>query len=314
MKISDNHYESYINKYEKCSLHPKLQEVYNLLPESLCDLNNLIFYGPSGTGKYTQMLACIKKYSNSNLKYEKKISITFNKNTYYYKISDVHFEIDMSLLGCNSKLLWNEIYKNIQDIILAKPNNSGIIVCKNFHEIHSELLDIFYSYMLSLTNVNIKYIILTEKVSLIPDNIINTCQIISVARPSKTLYNKCINNKLNKKQKLSQIDNIKYINNNVDKYNKICKNIIDIILNVNNNIYIELRDKLYDIFIYNLDVTEFVWCIVKYLIENKYLKENDTNDILLSSFKFFQFYNNNYRPIYHLENFVFNLINKIYEF
>ena len=314
MKISDNHFESYINKYEQCSLHPKLQEVYNLFPESLNDMNNIIFYGPSGTGKYTQMLACIKKYSNSNLKYEKKISITFNKNTYYYKISDVHFEIDMSLLGCNSKLLWNEIYKNIQDIILTKSNNGGIIVCKNFHEIHSELLDIFYSYMFALTNVNIKYIILTEKVSLIPDNIINTCQIISVPRPSKTLYNKCINNKLNKKQKLSQIDNIKYINITVDKYTKICNNIIDIILNVDNNIYIELRDKIYDIFIYNLDVTECVWYIIKHLIENKHVKENDINDILLTSFKFFQFYNNNYRPIYHLENFVFYLINKIYEF
>tara|TARA_B110000483_G_scaffold13455_2_gene15265 strand:+ start:4929 stop:5873 length:945 start_codon:yes stop_codon:yes gene_type:complete len=314
MKISDNHFESYINKYEQCSLHPKLQEVYNLFPESLNDMNNIIFYGPSGTGKYTQMLACIKKYSNSNLKYEKKISITFNKNTYYYKISDVHFEIDMSLLGCNSKLLWNEIYKNIQDIILTKSNNGGIIVCKNFHEIHSELLDIFYSYMFTLTNVNIKYIILTEKVSLIPDNIINTCQIISVPRPSKTLYNKCINNKLNKKQKLSQIDNIKYINITVDKYTKICNNIIDIILNVDNNIYIELRDKIYDIFIYNLDVTECVWYIIKHLIENKHVKENDINDILLTSFKFFQFYNNNYRPIYHLENFVFYLINKIYEF
>lgn len=314
MKISNNHFESYINKYEKCSLHPKLEEIYNLLPESLADLNNIIFYGPAGTGKYTQMLACIKKYSNSNLKYEKKISITFNKNTYYYKISDVHFEIDMSLLGCNSKLLWNEIYKNIQDIILAKPNNVGIIVCKNFHEIHSELLDIFYSYMSSLTNVKIKYIILTEKVSLIPDNIINTCQIISVPRPSKTLYNKCIDNKLNKKQILSQIDNIKYTNINIDKYSNICNSIVNIILNINNNIYIELRDKLYDIFIYNLDVTECVWYIVKYLIENKHIKENDINDILLSSFKFFQFYNNNYRPIYHLENFVFYLINKIYEF
>ncbi len=60
MKISNNHFESYINKYEKCSLHPKLQEIYNLLPESLNDLNNIIFYGPTGTGKYTQMLACIK--------------------------------------------------------------------------------------------------------------------------------------------------------------------------------------------------------------------------------------------------------------
>lgn len=314
MKFLDSHFDEYIQSINKISLHPTITKKLQSFPSNLNNLRNVIFYGPSGVGKYSQILNCIKKYSASELKYEKKLTVTFNKNNYFFKISDIHFEIDMSLLGCNSKLLWNEIYKNIQDIILTKSNNGGIIVCKNFHEIHSELLDIFYSYMFTLTNVNIKYIILTEKVSLIPDNIINTCQIISVPRPSKTLYNKCINNKLNKKQKLSQIDNIKYINITVDKYTKICNNIIDIILNVDNNIYIELRDKIYDIFIYNLDVTECVWYIIKHLIENKHVKENDINDILLTSFKFFQFYNNNYRPIYHLENFVFYLINKIYEF
>ena len=85
-------------------------------------------------------------------------------------------------------------------------------------------------------------------------------------------------------------------------------------MNIDNNIYIELRDKLYDIFIYNIDVTECIWYILKHLIQNNYIKSEDVNDILIYSYNFFQFYNNNYRPIYHLENFIFYLINKIYGF
>ena len=53
----------------------------------------------------------------------------------------------MALLGCNAKLLWNDIFNHIIDIISTSKHKKGIIVCKNFHEIHSELLEIFYSYM-----------------------------------------------------------------------------------------------------------------------------------------------------------------------
>jgi YbbR domain-containing protein len=90
---------------------------------------------------FNKIIYTIKKYSPSHLKYEKKITITYDKKQYYFRISDIHYEIDMSLLGCNSKLLWHEIYQQIVDIISAKTEKSGIIVCKNFHEIHNELLE-----------------------------------------------------------------------------------------------------------------------------------------------------------------------------
>jgi len=147
MKFYETHFEEYINENQRQNLHPKLEKLYNKFPKDAPKLQNLIFYGPSGVGKYTQMLRSIKKYSPSELKYEKKISITFNKQQYFFKISDIHYEIDMSLLGCNSKLLWHEIYLQIIDIISAKNDKFGIIVCKFFNDIHSELLENFYSYM-----------------------------------------------------------------------------------------------------------------------------------------------------------------------
>ena len=78
----------------------------------------------------------------------KKITINYNsKYEHIIKISDIHYEVDISLLGCNAKILWNEIFQHIMDIILSKQVKQGIIVCKNFQDIHTELLDIFYSYM-----------------------------------------------------------------------------------------------------------------------------------------------------------------------
>ena len=157
MKFLDSHYEEYIQSVNNVSLHPTITKKLQSFPDNLNEVKNVIFYGPSGVGKYSQVLNCIKKYSNSELKYEKKLTVSFNKNNYFFKISDIHFEIDMSLLGCNSKLLWNEIYINIIDVLSARVNKSGIILCKNFHKIHNELLDCFYSYI-QRTNNNIHII------------------------------------------------------------------------------------------------------------------------------------------------------------
>ena len=213
MKFYESHFEEYITEEQRISLHPKLNKIYEKFPKNINDLKNVIFFGPSGIGKYTQMLKSIKKYSPTELKYEKKISLTYNKQQYFFKISDIHCEIDMSLLGCNSKLLWHEIYQQIIDIISAKTEKSGIIVCKNFHEIHSELLENFYSYMQknNSISVDLKFIIITEELSFIPDNILNCCEIINISRPTKSSYIKCLKNKLPNKLKLENLTNIKIL-------------------------------------------------------------------------------------------------------
>ena len=260
MKFYETHFEEYITAIQKQNLHPKLEKIYKKFPDTLQELKNIIIYGPSGVGKYTQMLHLIKKYSPTELQYEKKISVNFNKQSYFFKISDIHYEIDMSLLGCNSKLLWHEIYTQIIDIISAKTDKSGIIVCKYFHEIHSELLENFYSYMQqnNAISIDIKFIIITEELSFISDNILNCCEIINIGRPSKTNYNKCLKNKLPNKFNLENITNIKTLNLFNEElmlpYKMICNKIIDNMTKINELKFLKFRDILYDIFIYNLDI------------------------------------------------------------
>jgi hypothetical protein len=318
MKFYETHFEEYISENNRVNLHPKLDKIYEKFPKSIQELKNIIFYGPSGTGKYSQMLKSIKKYSVTDLKYERKISVTYNKQQYFLKVSDIHYEIDMSLLGCNSKLLWHEIYQQIVDIISAKTDKSGIIVCKYFHEIHSELLENFYSYMQQNNSigVDIKFILITEELSFIPDNILNCCEVINISRPTKTSYVKCTKSKLPTKLKTENITNIKILHlYNEDlmlQYRIICNKIIHNLVNINDLQYLKFRDILYDIFIYNLDISDCIWYILSTLIEQKRIKKEHLSKILIKTYCFFQYYNNNYRPIYHVENYFLNLAKLIH--
>lgn len=320
MKFYESHFEEYIIKSNKENIHPKMNTIYNKMPVLFQDLKNLIFYGPNGTGKYTQMLKTIQKYSPTDLKYEKKISITYNKQQYFFKISDIHYEIDMSLLGCNSKLLWHEIYLQIVDIILAKSEKSGIIVCKFFHEIHNELLENFYSYMQKnyLSVLDLKFILITEEYSFIPNNILNCCELINISRPSKSTYIKCIKTKLPSNLKTENITNIKnlYVYNEdlMLPYKIICNKILYNLININELQFIKFRDIVYDIFIYNLDISDCIWYILSSLFQQNKLKQEHLSDVLLKTYRFFQYYNNNYRPIYHVEGYFYYLVKLIHKF
>jgi hypothetical protein len=171
-------FDDYLTLSDKDNLHPNL-----IIPNTN---KHLIFYGPSGVGKYTQMLRYIRTFSYNKLKYEKKIQ-TNTEPVFILKISDIHYEIDCDLLGCNSKTIWNDIYIQISDIIRNKYTEKfGFIVCKNFHLVHNELLEIFYSYLHS--SLQIKFIFLMESISFLPNNILSKCEIVKIARPSKEQY------------------------------------------------------------------------------------------------------------------------------
>ena len=209
-------------------------------------------------------------------------------------MSDIHFEVDMSLLGCNSKILWNDIYNQINDVVSTRTNTYGIILCKYFHKIHSELLDIFYSYMQSqsLNKIKIIFIIITENISFIPDNIINNAQIISIPRPKISNYVKCfatktaINDQL-KSNTITNISNIKnvitHISSLTNPHECICNAIIENIKNPDKIEFLTFRDILYDILIYELDINECIWYILTALIHSNLVSDNDMSDILLKT-------------------------------
>ena len=320
MKFFETKFEDYLNSCEKKNLHPELEKLSDIKKEILFN-NNIILYGPSGVGKYTQMLKYIKNFSPSKLKYERKMTINTNKKYQYtFKISDIHFEIDMDLLGCNARLLWNEIYKAILDILSSRSSHEGIIVCKNFHKIHNELLEIFYSYMQSLShkNISITFIFISESVSFIPNNILNRCIIVPVKRPTKTQYKLITKKNIITKFDINKITNIKNIHSDNIELCNPNKKFIQVIINQIDNYkeidYLLLRDNLYNIFIYHLDLNECIWEIIQYYVNNKKLNKKKLINVQNYLYKFLKLYNNNYRPIYHLERFILYLCRTVNEF
>jgi len=347
MKYYETLYEEYMKSCDKFNIHPELDDRINKLSSSITKLPNLLVYGPSGIGKYTQVLRIIKKYSQSELKYDKRITASTEKQQYIYHISDIHYEIDMSLLGCNAKSMWHELFFQIVDIISVKENKVGIIVCKNFHAINSELLEIFYSYMQQYNTdqsiIAIKFIIVSEHISFIPHKILNSCYKMGVKRPTRDAYMKVLeivnettkhklnvtNNILNAKKILDSIElygitNIKELRSFMyvddikslpeELFNRVCNNIIDKIEHIEEIPFTAFRDALYELLTYNIDINECIWYTLYYFISDNRLNRNDASDILIKSYTFFKYFNNNYRPIYHLENIMFYIILKIYNY
>jgi hypothetical protein len=117
--------------------------------------------------------------------------------------------------------------------------------------------------------------------------------------------------KIPNKIKLETITNIKNLNFYNEElmleYKIICNKIIKNLINIEEIQFLKFRDMLYDMFIYNLDISDCIWYIIYTLAnENKICKEHIT-EILIKTYTFFQYYNNNYRPIYHMENYFLSI-------
>jgi hypothetical protein len=241
---------------------------------SLSDFQNLILYGPCGSGKYTQMLRIVRRYSSHHLKYEKRVPMTANEDAYAVRISDVHYEVDMATLGCTPKVVWHELHAQIVEIIQCKyQDRHGIIVCKNFHLIDAELLEIFYSYMQD----GVKYILLTEAVSFIPTNVTARCRLISVPKVAFR----------------PRPDSVKFL----------CEKVIAVLKE--NKPITSVREELYTILVYDVDTEACMWYFIQRALRTVDGKERYA--VLQKLTTTMRYYTTNYRPIYHLESLVFQL-------
>ena len=62
MKYLSSRFEEYVSECNSSNLHEELNEITTILNRKLKKQNNLIFYGPSGTGKYTQALYYLQQF------------------------------------------------------------------------------------------------------------------------------------------------------------------------------------------------------------------------------------------------------------
>ena len=308
VKFHETTYEEYLQQVLKCNFHKELQHIVNNTT-TINEFSNCIIHGPVGVGKYSQALHIISKFSPSKLKYEKKVHVTINKNDYAFKISDIHYEVDFMTLGCNAKVVWTEIFNTIVNIVLSNGINNGIILCHNFNHISVELLDIFYSYIQQAfyLPINLRFIFLTERISFLPSRIINNAVVINIGKPHKVN----INNKFKKNN--TSCNNLKelYLPVNQDETNIDYKLIDDIIFMITNqekfNIGI-MRELLYELLTYDIKIYDALSMIIFALIEKSVIELDDLAKLMHDIYICSCHYNNNYRPIYHLENMIVKIL------
>jgi hypothetical protein len=230
---------------------------------------SIIFYGPENSNKYTNAINIIKPFSKSDLKYKRKMEIELNNEPYYFNISDIHFEIDFELLGTNSNSIWIEFFNNVKYIVDTQMN-IGIVLCRNFHYINSELLNIFYTFMV---RPNIKFILCSRYISYLPTEIKEICDIICLKKI--------------------------YMENYYLEYKKFCNNIINYIINNETDLF-QLREYIYQLSTYNFDIHKCLQYIHFELIKTGKLQINNMDEMIEILHKF----NSNYRTIFHLEYFI----------
>jgi hypothetical protein len=118
-------------------------------------------------------------------------------------------------------------------------------------------------------------------------------------RPSRETYAACLNVPIPE-----TITNLKTVMNrqpNIDPIQVTCTKLLHSIQTLDFTMS-ELREDLYTILVFNLNVER----ICLYLITH--LKTENKLSMVKETVLFLQYFNNNYRPIYHLEKYIYSLM------
>lgn len=313
--IAASSFHSYIQNIDKQS-HSYVNRICNEYQNALANGEHyhFIFHGPCGIGKYTQVLSFLSTLSPSNLQYEKKIIIPKQKNQdVIVKVSDIHIEIDLSTLGCNAKQLWNQIYNHIQDLTQFKTSCIRYVVCKYLHKIHPELLDVFYYYIQNDQVYPLKFILISECISFLPEHLLNLFEIVSLRRPSLVSYKNWSNANI-KTNDLPHINSLLKFPSEDNKiviqqyYKNISNKLLQYILNPKSSEIYELRDHIYKLLIYNMNIHHCLFFIIETLIEMSKINIENIVDTINKLVDFYKTYYNNYRSIFHIESVIIQLL------
>jgi hypothetical protein len=121
---------------------------------------------------------------------------------------------------------------------------------------------------------------------------------------------------------VNECNNLKYkfADTSIDLYTKVCMSLIYDIELVNNTsslkrltgkMLLSFRDKIYNIFIYHLDIGTCIWIIVFYFIERGFITIENYDKVILHTIECFHYMNNNYREIFHIERWLLSIIKLI---
>ena len=248
--------------------------------------DHVIIHGPCPLTNRARALEMLKDLSPSSLKYDRKIVHHGEKHAVNIMLSDVHYEIDMSVLGKSARSVWHQIHATIIDSIKASCTKRAVIMCKSFNGCCPDLVRVFFSYLQRpmLMSVQTSFILLTSHYAFLPSSIRSRCRAVSA--PSKLIG----------ANKLTPAP--------------LCKRVLGCITGEIN--ILDLRSVLYEIQIYLFSIDVIGWCLVQQITQQRTKQKNPltceelsftVRHIIQCSYS----YNTCYRPIFHLEKLALGL-------
>ena len=156
----------------------------------------------------------------------------------------------------------------------------------------------------------LRFVMITNAVGFIPLQITSLCStIVEIPRPPKCKYTtllKCV------PPTGGYICNIKYPESN-SPHIHICNTVIDYMVDIAHFDYLVFRNLLYELLVYNMDIHECIWYILKTLLANNIIAPQHTGEIITETIDILSKYNNNYHNIYHIECYCCYLVSTIHQ-
>ena len=292
----------------------------NLIPKfkNLCkmDITNILLYGPKGSGKLTLVKSLINTYYNIHIMETNKL-VKINNKELSFKSSKYYFEIILD--SYYNKKKFDELL-----LYLCETNDINnkfkLIIIKNIEYINVDSFRII-KYFIEKKYNNIRFILITSKMSNINNCLKGSFLLLRVPYPNKTelfnyistIYNikplkikTIINDTQNLTSLFLQLE-INILNTYSCPYKSYSNKFVKLLESNNIDNIIKIRELLYTIMSKNYDIK-----LICHNILNIFLTKNiDNKKELIELFTNYDNTNKSFKNIIHIESLLINII-KLY--
>jgi DNA polymerase III delta prime subunit len=201
MLLSDKYRPSCIDNFShNHHIHKRLK----LIISNKDDMNNCIFYGNSGVGKYSYVIAMLAELFDDSVYMLKTVRRTISSKrslSFYVKQSIHHIELDLSDYRNNDKLIICDYVNEVCKTSNIITGGFRVIVIKNAQSL-SKVAQQSLRYIIERHLSTTRFIFITKSLTRIIDPIKSRCTQLRLAVPSNEEISSILTHIITEEQKL----------------------------------------------------------------------------------------------------------------
>lgn len=295
------------------------------------ELPNCIFYGPYGSGKLVLAKYLINQYFNNDnlVYYSKKIIYNLKEEEIDIQKSIHHYEIDCNNFNLNDKKFIVEFISEISKTNNINNNKIKIIIIKNAENL-SYNTQIIISKLIEDFFKTCRFIFISHSLTKLISKLRTHCQLINIRKPSIDKINLILNNisinenintdcleeisincDLNINSAIFMLQQYQFTDSIVNNFNyqPYIKQFIETIMKFNERDISKLREEIYNILIYDINIYNLLELFLIQIYNNETLDNDNKFKILTAITNYSYITNKGYRQVYHYELLFYSVIN-----